>query len=96
MNSSYDSLKSWAIKSFAPKDDICPYMTSLLANHLKKLEESDSNHDILLNAHWGILRSGSVEGHTGWAAILKEFNKAYRQNILDKNNKRPLKEVNGD
>jgi putative DNA primase/helicase len=77
-------LSRWAVKHFAPNDKICDYMQRILEDWKVKLENEAKSHNVLTAAHNHMLRCGATEGHNGWLLAVKEFEKAYVSNVLDR------------
>jgi putative DNA primase/helicase len=91
MNSTPKQLMRWALKSFAPNDEMCEYLEAMSAKWIKKLE-NPKGHDILTAAHYHMLMCGSQEWHHGWKFAVKAFEKAYVETVLGRH-KRTLREA---
>lgn len=92
LDSSNADLKAWIKKNF-PKDlpdrafGMCPLMERAVASHIKKIENSSSNHDKLVGAHWHLITL-AAEGHSGLRAALAQVEEAWFNDIVAKGNKR--------
>lgn len=84
MNSTNRQLNKWAIKYFGKPAEMCEYMRMTADKWIIKLSQSAKNHNVLTKAHYHILKCGAQEHHHGWMDAVKEFEKAYEADCLDK------------
>lgn len=82
MDISERQLNSWASKNFAPRESPCEYMELTVKRWIDKLEDSNSSHGILTDAHYHLFKCGANEGHTGWLDVIKEFESVYISTVL--------------
>lgn len=77
-DSRVDEIYDWAAKAFHGDDESepCQKMRKKLDQHLKKLVETATFHDLLTNAHWNLFLL-AYEGHHGWYQAVKEYEEAY-------------------
>jgi len=107
MTSSYEELKSWATVYFANHKGMCksddprkPGMEDRLAKRLAELNDSEEgldrgSHPLLTKVHYEFFSMGSVNGHTGWMTAIKEFENAWRADVLARH-KRTTKEADSE
>lgn len=84
MDSTNNQLKRWSIKHFGKPAEMCEYMRMTADKWIIKLQQSAKNHNVLTKAHYHILKCGAQEHHHGWLDAIKEFEKAYEADCLDK------------
>lgn len=90
---SNEELKKWARTNFPPPipegaegncgGGMCKVMRRAVENHVKKILESNSNHDKITNAHWHLITLGA-EGHSGWKAAVDEVEAVWLKDIKEK------------
>lgn len=89
MDASEVQLNRWARKNFAPKNGACEYMELMVKKWIDKVEDSNSSHNILTDAHYHLFKCGANEAHPGWLDVVKEFESAYTSITLDRKKRTP-------
>ena len=73
-----DELLEWAAQTFNDsRGDLCRMMANAVEKKLDELKTcSSGHHQLMLAAHWQLLRLGA-EGHSGWIPAVTKFNDAW-------------------
>lgn len=96
MESDPDELIRWAKKYFAPNDVMCKEMKSVSERWISRIEDCDDKHGLLTDAQWHMLKMGAEEGHKGWGIAVREFEKAWKENVLVTRPKSRAMRLNGE
>lgn len=88
MNSSDLEVVSWLEgtlrePSSVSEDGLCPFMRRMVEFWKKAIENDESSHDKILEAHWNLL-CYATEGHAGWEEALKEIDAFWTEDVLDR------------
>lgn len=78
-----DEIYNWADETFHGDDDTppCGRMREKLNNHIVKVRDSSTFHDLLTNAHWNLFKL-ALEGHHGWVAAVNQYEQEWVKAVI--------------
>lgn len=85
MSSTREEIWQWVKANFVDLDSVpCRQMKASYLVQKKKVEDSASHHDPLVNAHWRLIRLGA-EGHGGWWKAVRAIENLWLQKVEEDN-----------
>lgn len=95
LDSTPEEMNQWRKANF-PKDipgepgGMCPMMRSAVKGHIRKIQDSPSNHDKITAAHWHLITL-AAEGHSGLKGAIQKVEAVWMEDIAEKQKRDPRK-----
>lgn len=94
LDSSDDEVWNWIKTSFIDGNgEGCRFLQNRLLARKTELANAPTHHDLLTSVHWEFFALGS-EGHPGWWAALKDFDRAWKEAVLSSGKRAPTEAGN--
>lgn len=89
-------IDTWAEDTFndGSAEAICSVVRDKIAKHKSRITDEATSHDKAKDFHWSLYQL-AAEGHSGWAAGIRELNEHYAREVIDRD-KRDPNELRGE